>query len=246
MADNGTRIIGFSCVLVGVWVVTYWLWTPLGPRVTVDQRPGPLATEPVPEAAPSPPAESATKPVEPPAEPASVESMGTTSKLLAPQFRDYVVKAGDTSFEKIAARPEVFGDAKKGEAIARSNKFADPTKLKPGVTVLRIPLDPDNIEGKVVQVLQAPGGTSETVVTSPPTTPSEPAAVSAEPMRTYTLKQGDTLWDVAKKFYGKGASWKLIAEANKDVVPRPDHPPIGVTIKIPPEPADPKADKPNR
>ncbi|HVU63226.1 MAG TPA: LysM peptidoglycan-binding domain-containing protein [Phycisphaerales bacterium] len=242
MADNATRIIGFSCVLVGVWIITYWLWTPMGPRVVVDDRPGALPTGASEEVAPpTPPASS------PSVSPASDAAPGpeaagprTVMRVLAPRFRDYVVQPGDTSFEKIAERPEVFGDAGKGEAIARANKFADPTKLKPGITVLRIPLDPDNIEGRLVQVVQAPGEPA-TVVT-PPAPPTAPTLEPTAPMRTYTLKSGDTLWDVARKFYGKGALWKLIANANTDTVPHPNRPPIGVTIRIPPEPA-PKSEK---
>lgn len=31
---------------------------------------------------------------------------------------------------------------------------------------------------------------------------------------TYTVQRGDTLWGISKKFYGKGAKWTLIADAN--------------------------------
>ena len=31
---------------------------------------------------------------------------------------------------------------------------------------------------------------------------------------TYTVKKGDTLWNIAQKFYGKGQDWKKIADAN--------------------------------
>jgi LysM repeat protein len=33
--------------------------------------------------------------------------------------------------------------------------------------------------------------------------------------KTYTVKSGDTLWAIAKKYYGDGAKYKTIAEANK-------------------------------
>lgn len=35
---------------------------------------------------------------------------------------------------------------------------------------------------------------------------------------TYTIKSGDTLWAIAKKFYGDGSKWKKIYEANKSVI----------------------------
>lgn len=36
--------------------------------------------------------------------------------------------------------------------------------------------------------------------------------------KTYTVKKGDCLWNIAKKFYGNGAKWKTIYNANKTVI----------------------------
>ena len=36
--------------------------------------------------------------------------------------------------------------------------------------------------------------------------------------KTYTVKSGDCLWNIAKSYYGKGAEWKKIYNANKDVI----------------------------
>lgn len=35
---------------------------------------------------------------------------------------------------------------------------------------------------------------------------------------TYTVKRGDTLWEIAEAVYGDGTQWKRILEANKDNV----------------------------
>ena len=40
----------------------------------------------------------------------------------------------------------------------------------------------------------------------------------AETSGTYTIKSGDTLWGIAKKFYGNGAKWNTIYTANKDII----------------------------
>lgn len=36
--------------------------------------------------------------------------------------------------------------------------------------------------------------------------------------QSYVVKSGDCLWNIAKKFYGDGAKWKKIYEANKSVI----------------------------
>ncbi len=33
--------------------------------------------------------------------------------------------------------------------------------------------------------------------------------------KTYTVKKGDTLWDIAGRFYGKSTQWRKIWNANK-------------------------------
>ncbi len=36
--------------------------------------------------------------------------------------------------------------------------------------------------------------------------------------KTYTIKSGDTLWKIAKKFYGNSLKWKTIYNANKTII----------------------------
>ena len=38
--------------------------------------------------------------------------------------------------------------------------------------------------------------------------------------RTYTVRQGDTLWDIACRFYGDGTRWRAIAAKNGVTDPR--------------------------
>lgn len=54
--------------------------------------------------------------------------------------------------------------------------------------------------------------------------------------KTYILKQGDTLWDMSRRFYGTGAKWQIIADANNITDPlklgSPKYPP-GMKLVIP-------------
>jgi TP901 family phage tail tape measure protein len=57
--------------------------------------------------------------------------------------------------------------------------------------------------------------------TPAPTTKPKPATPAPAPANRYhTVKKGDTLWDIAKAFYGSGTEWKKIYEANANPDPR--------------------------
>lgn len=50
-------------------------------------------------------------------------------------------------------------------------------------------------------------------------------------VRTHKMKKGDTLWDLARKYYGNPYKWKKLADANK--IKNVRRIPIGKVIKIP-------------
>ena len=50
---------------------------------------------------------------------------------------------------------------------------------------------------------------------------------------TYTVKRGDCLWLIAKKFYGNGAKYTKIYEANRDKIKNPDRIYVGQVLTIP-------------
>ncbi len=50
----------------------------------------------------------------------------------------------------------------------------------------------------------------------------------------YIVKTDDSLWRLSVEYYGKGAKWMKIYEANKDKIKNPDHLEPGVELTIPP------------
>lgn len=53
---------------------------------------------------------------------------------------------------------------------------------------------------------------------------------------TYTVKKGDTLWDISRKYYGDGRQWRKILEANPQSLSRPGNVRtlrIGYVLNIP-------------
>ena len=50
-----------------------------------------------------------------------------------------------------------------------------------------------------------------------PTGPSTAANCGSTSPRTYTVRMGDTLWEIAVKFYGDGVRWEDILAANPNI-----------------------------
>ena len=60
-----------------------------------------------------------------------------------------------------------------------------------------------------------------------------PAPKADEAKRTYTVKKGDCLWKIAKQFYGNGAQYGKIYDANTNQIADPDLIYIGQVFVIP-------------
>jgi nucleoid-associated protein YgaU len=242
MRDPTSRIFAVLGLMIAVWVVVYWLYEPGSRSVVLDDRPpveapAPAAPDlPQPDSLPpAPPRDD--RPVDPPqpapTEPPILEPAFNAAPetlvpksgevLIPPEFEEYTVQPNET-LQDIARRR--YGDAARWKAISRANPLVPTDRLKPGRTVLRLPKDPDNIQGRIVKI--------ETPV--PPPTPSPaPASTPAAGWRTYTVQESDTLWGIARKMYGRPLT-ELIAEANTDVLPDPDRIKAGIVLKIPPAP----------
>jgi nucleoid-associated protein YgaU len=52
-------------------------------------------------------------------------------------------------------------------------------------------------------------------------------------MRKHTVQSGETLWRIASQYYGDGANYLKIFEANRAVLEHPDHIEPGQELLIP-------------
>ncbi|MCW5765118.1 MAG: LysM peptidoglycan-binding domain-containing protein [Phycisphaeraceae bacterium] len=239
MTHHPGRVVGGLALLLGVWVVTYWLWTPSAPRITFGESPR-LAEEvaiPLPRAEPAP---------EPPPVAPTPQAAGTprmVQRVVPPKFRDYTVQKGDVSWDVISRR--AYGDAKWASAISRANPFVSPDKLKVGKTKLRIPEDPTNIQGKVVWVPEETPAAGPSAGQSPPPAAPEtkpvvptPGPGSSWPMSelVHEVKPGETLSSIAKQYYSAPAGYLKIYQANRDQLPSMDRIKPGMKLRIPPGP----------
>jgi len=72
---------------------------------------------------------------------------------------------------------------------------------------------------------------------SSPPTQSPPTASTGSAENKYTQRHevvsGDTLWKIAKKYYGDGSLYMEIFKANQDVLSDPDKIQVGQMLRIP-------------
>lgn len=212
------RILAAVAVLAVVWIGVYWA-TPPAPQpaaaIIFDgqadrHQPGPPAVTQVenPLTNAAPPV-TLVEPELPVIEPA----------VIPPAFRERVVRANET-MESIAKAE--LGDAALWTAVASANPRVDPLKLRAGMTI-RIPLDPTNIQGKPNPALAKAEETS----------PASNESTTIE----YVVRPGDTLGGIARTYYNSASKWRIILDANSDLLTRPEQLRPGMKLVIPPAPS---------
>ncbi len=247
MASTPSKLAIAAALLVALWVITYWV-TPAPPdrpvRISFGDSPEPDPTQPQPETDPPPEEEPAAQRPEPEPQgrdetavapppsrtpdvlvdvaPEEIEggpAEDATGQVIPPTFRVYESRRGDT-FQSIAKR--FYGSTARWRIVARANPGVDPNRFGPG-TRLHLPVDPENIQGKLAHDDEEQDGQA-----GPPPPP--------EPEHTeYIVQRGDTLSEIAQALYGRATLWRRIADANPEVDPDRLRP--GTTLRIPPPPA---------
>lgn len=210
--DSWGRMAAGGCALAALWILVYWWWEP-GGRITFDTAPGAAGDVTVPR-------QDARAPVlTSGGGAAQQQEEHTHAEVIAPRFRTYTVRRGDT-WESIARRE--LGSSRQVEALRRANPLM--SELRPGREV-RIPLDPENIQG-----VTAPGGGGGAagVGDERPVDPSRGVE--------YVVQPGDTLSSIAKAHYGSAAMAELIYQANHDRLDDPDRLRAGQRLRLPPAP----------
>ena len=74
------------------------------------------------------------------------------------------------------------------------------------------------IAPKIAPKVTTPTEPVETTQTNEPTAAPTPEAAEAPQTQFYTIQSGDTLYAIAKEFYGNGMKYPKIFEANREVI----------------------------
>lgn len=224
MDERSSRIFIGLCLLVLVWIGVYWMWQPSRektPLITFEQ--------PVISIQPASPAEQTQEQpniisqidLSAPKTPNSVPDNNATEQpqLIPPEFFEHVVQPNER-MQTIAAK--YFSSGQDWPIIARANPFVDPQKLKVGM-VLRIPKDPENLQGKVIGRDTKPG-----VIESHTDTQAK--------IIEYVVRPGDSLSVISQRIYGSSRHARFIFDSNRDKLKSMDDISVGQLLKLPPLP----------
>lgn len=127
-----------------------------------------------------------------------------------------------------------YGNDSMVKQLAALNDITDPNEIKEGMR-LRIPANaPQLVASSHTQRLQAATADRPTTNTNTQTPPVQQPATTPANVKTYTVKAGDTLGEIALKTMGTSRKWQKLYEYNKDVLKDPNHVESGTVLKIPP------------
>lgn len=226
MDSGASRLVLLVAMLAGLWIVVYWL-TP-EPRRSENSEPPIIFDEPPTGDFDAAAGAGADEPliIDPLASadpaPVPVEAPEQMPVVIAPTFFEYTWRRGD-DLATLAQR--FFGDPDLAMVISKANPSRDMRKIRPG-TVLRIPENPENIQGLDVDPI-----TGETIAQAPD-------AIDQGHVTEYVVERNDTLTGIAYALYGKAALWTVIRDANLHQLKRKDGSDIrpGMRLVIPPPP----------
>lgn len=162
--------------------------------------------------------------------------LSVAQRRLAPEMTDFAIEAQET-----LVPPRYEPIEQPGGLIPQNRVIETPrgTLLVPPTPTMSDGHRPDpKVVRRVIETPRAVGQEQQLakelaeVVTSPPPTRQEPVPVAVQPNH-HTVQAGETLWVIANRYYGDGASWRQIQQANSTRVDGSGNVKVGVRLVIP-------------
>jgi nucleoid-associated protein YgaU len=146
----------------------------------------------------------------------------------SPDLRFYTWQSGD-SFRSVAAK--YYGDAARFTLLRRTNEGRD--NVQAGEKILVPVFDLDGAHGAATAA--APPAAKGDAIAKPDASKSAAAklADASTGPRVHVVKDGESLWKIAKLELGDGGRWNEIYEANRDVLSKPEAVHAGLKLRIP-------------
>lgn len=186
------------------------------PAATGTEKPATPVATPVPTVSPLPAG-------------ALLKTTEGLSDSYLPDMKFYTWKSSD-SLRSIAER--YYGDATKLALLRRHNEGRVDVQAGEKILIpvfdLESPMTAASSTTATEPIADATPAKSGKGVTA--TQPAKPNATGA---RTHVVKEGESLWKIAKQELGSGARWKEVYEANRDVLATPESVHTGLRLRIP-------------
>lgn len=173
---------------------------------------------------------------------AALQTLDGLEDSYLPDMKFYTWREGD-SFRLVAHR--YYGDFRKLTLLRKVNEGR--TEVKAGQKIFVPVFDIEGDAGVVAatpivaadvlatnDAKPSPGKTTAAKTATPKKADAtEEPAKSASGKRIHVVKEGESLWKIAKAELGNGGRWKEIYEANKDVLSSPEAVKKGQKLRIP-------------
>ena len=129
----------------------------------------------------------------------------------------------------------------KGYIMKSYPNFEEPTMMTPvqekvlqNQSGAATTVEPEPVQAESVELKPEPIASGMESPEKPePVVEQTAVSAPAAKMQFYTVKKGDTLSKIAKKYYGRKSKWKVIFDANRDVISNKDRIMPGTELKIP-------------
>ncbi len=160
------------------------------------------------------------------------------------KYQTYIVKPGDTLI-KICRKFYPQNAYKMVKKIMQINNIPKPELLKANQAIKLPILTPSKTVAQNIKFVEVNSPTIQAIGNLESTKPvkitligkseNKTKAIKSKPLiiKTYTVKENDSLSKIAKKIYGKEKMWIKIYEFNKDILSDPDKIRCGIKIKLP-------------
>lgn len=149
-------------------------------------------------------------------------AMAQQESLVSERRRLLAAARGEDESTQSSARPDV---KEVKDLLEEGDENVDHAAIADGAAAL---LAEEKAEGALSGSSLLPPRSTGDVVRA-----EKPAATQAARPPTYEVKEGDTLYKIAVRFYGSMRAWKLIRDANKTLISTDGRVQAGDTIRLP-------------
>lgn len=166
-----------------------------------------------------------------------IESFGKESEKFKQTVKELQKKAQEAQLlsSQEPVRQTAAPEQQEKQDPGKTNPAA-PAEINPNQALPKDPGDEWENAKVAAQSPNSAAGEQKTETEKQPVKPVQPPP-SRQELRRHTVQKGDTLSGIARKYYGKSSAFRLIRNANKDVLKGKDQLQIGQILVIPPDPA---------